>query len=60
MFAPEQQWAVGAEDLYFRHAVSPYVGERLLGRVKQTVVRGRTVFERGEFPGSPVGREVRV
>ena len=60
VLAPEEEWRVTAEDLHFRHAVSPYVGERLRGRVKQTVVRGRTVFARGAFPGSPAGREVRV
>ena len=60
VFAPEEEWTVGAEDLYFRHAVSPYVGERLRGRVKQTVVRGRRVFAGGDFPGLPAGREVRV
>ncbi len=60
VFAPEERWTVAAKDLHFRHAVSPYVGQRLRGRVKQTVVRGRTMFERGEFPGSPAGREVRV
>ena len=59
VFAPEEEWLGTAEDLLFRHAVSPYVGERLRGRVKQTVVRGRTVFERGTFPGAPAGREVR-
>ena len=59
VFAPEEPWTVASEDLHFRHAVSPYVGERLRGRVKQTVVRGRTVFEQGSFPGSPAGREVR-
>ena len=60
VFAPEEEWTVAPEDLHFRHAVSPYVGQRLRGRVKQTVVRGRTVFERGSFPGSSAGREVRV
>ena len=60
VFAPEEDWTVAPEDLHFRHAVSPYVGERLRGRVKQTVVRGRTVFARGNFPELPAGREVRV
>ncbi len=60
VFAPEEEWTVTAEDLHFRHAVSPYVGERLRGRVRQTVVRGRTVFARGDFLGVSAGREVRV
>ncbi len=60
VFAPEERWTVTPEGLHFRHAASPYAGERLRGRVKQTVVRGRTVFERGSFPRAPAGREVRV
>ncbi len=60
VFAPQEPWTVAPEDLYFRHAVSPYAQERLRGRVKQTFVRGRTVFTRGAFPGLPAGREVRV
>ena len=60
VFAPEEPWTVAPEDLHFRHAVSPYVGQRLRGRGKQTVVRGRTVFERGDFLGAPFGREGRV
>ena len=60
VFAPEEPWTVTPEDLRFRHALSPYVGQRLRGRVKQTVLRGRTVFARGVFPEAPAGQEVRV
>ena len=59
VFSPEEEWVVGEEDLWFRHKVSPYVGERLRGRVKKTFVRGIPVFDEGRFYGEPVGREVR-
>jgi allantoinase len=59
VFAPEERWTVRVADLHFRHAVSPYVGRTLTGRVKRTILRGRTVFENGRFVGEPAGREVR-
>ena len=39
-----------ADDLYYRHQQSPYVGRTLQGQVVQTLVRGVTVYERGQFP----------
>jgi allantoinase len=57
-FAPEESFTLTAGDLHFRHAVSPYVGERLTGRVKRTILRGQTVFADGQFAGEARGREV--
>jgi allantoinase len=48
-----------AEDLYYRHRHSPYVGRSLRGRVVRTLVRGVSVFCEGEFVGGGVGRLVR-
>jgi allantoinase len=59
VFAPEESFTVTRDDLYFRHPISPYVGERLTGRVQQTILRGQLVFDHGRFPGGPVGREAR-
>jgi allantoinase len=58
VFDPEKEFAVSADRLHQRHAVSPYLGERLSGGVKRTYLRGRLVFEAGIFPGEPVGREL--
>ncbi len=58
VFDPEAEFVVSAERLYFRHAVTPYLGERLRGVVRQTVLRGETVFNEGTFPGAKTGREV--
>ena len=38
---------LSADDLLSRHKVSPYVGETFRGRVRRTLVRGRTVFADG-------------
>ena len=59
-FDPETEFVLGAERLHYRHRVSPYVGERLTGVVKETYVRGQCVFAEGEFPGEPAGKEYRL
>lgn len=48
-----------AEDLYYRHRHSPYVGRRLRGRVLRTLVRGRTVYRDGAVVGEPAGEYIR-
>jgi allantoinase len=58
VFSPEETWTVTEEDLWFRHKVSPYVGERLTGRVKRTFLRGECVFD-GAMVGLARGMEVR-
>jgi allantoinase len=57
VFDPESEFVVTAERLYYRHPVSPYLGEKLRGLVKATYLRGMPVFKDGEFPGAPIGRE---
>jgi allantoinase len=58
VFSPEETFTVSEGDLYFRHPVSPYAGERLRGRVLRTYLRGQLLFAEGRFVGEPAGREV--
>jgi allantoinase len=46
-------WEVRADDLFQRNRHSPFVGAMLRGRVERTLVRGVTVYRRGEFPAPP-------
>ena len=55
----ESEFTVTEDRLYYRHRVSPYLGERLRGVVKATFLRGTQVFVEGKFPGEPIGREYR-
>ena len=55
----EESFDVRAEDLHYRHRQSPYVGRRLRGAVRRTLVRGRTVFQGGEIVAEPQGRLIR-
>jgi allantoinase len=52
---PEAIFRVEATQLHHRHKVTPYAGRELCGRVETTFLRGRKIFERGEFPAGPVG-----
>jgi allantoinase len=57
VFDPEAEFTVTHDRLHHRHPLSPYIGERLHGMVKRTYLRGQLVFQEGEFPGEPRGRE---
>jgi allantoinase len=59
VFDPEGEFIVNEDRLYYRHRVSPYLGEKLRGVVKATYVRGDEVFAEGSFSGQPRGREYR-
>ncbi|HEX9067476.1 MAG TPA: allantoinase [Ktedonobacterales bacterium] len=49
-----------AEQLFYRHRQSPFVGQRLRGRVARTLLRGMTVYRDGQIIGLPRGRLVRA
>jgi allantoinase len=59
LFDPDASFEVSATDLHTRHAISPYVGERLRGKVIATWVRGLEVYRDGAFTGIREGEEVR-
>jgi allantoinase len=60
LFDPDAAYVVTEDALHYRHKVSPYMGETLLGRVRQTILRGEVVFSDGSFPGENMGREYRI
>jgi allantoinase len=59
IFEPEREFVVTEHNLFHRHPISPYLGEKLRGVVKATYLRGQPVFAEGKFPGGPIGRECR-
>jgi len=44
-----EKFVVRAEDLFYRHQQSPYVGRTLNGCVVQTILRGQTIFKHGKI-----------
>ena len=59
VFNPDEVFTLTEDRLHYRHPVSPYLGETLVGEVKATYLRGEKVFDCGSFIGTPMGREVR-
>jgi allantoinase len=53
---PDAEFVVDGASLYHRHAVTPYHGQRLRGRVRTTILRGAVVFDDGECCGPASGR----
>jgi allantoinase len=58
VFDPEAPMEITADRLYTRHRISPYVGEKLHGRVAATYLRGAPVFEADRLAAEPFGVEV--
>jgi allantoinase len=54
-----KQQTLGKEDLFYRHKQSPYVGRTFKGIIKQTLLRGQTVYADGRMIGKPDGRFIR-
>jgi len=53
---PEAETVVDGAALYHRHAVTPYHGRRLRGRVRTTILRGVVVFDDGACRGPASGQ----
>ncbi len=58
VFGPEDELLVEPEGLFMKHKVSPYLGQRLLGRVHTTLLRGACVYDGREHPGEPRGEHL--
>ncbi|HEY4950678.1 MAG TPA: allantoinase AllB [Candidatus Acidoferrales bacterium] len=52
---PEAKFRVDPAQLHHRYKVTPYAERELAGRVETTFLRGRKIFESGEFSAGPVG-----
>jgi allantoinase len=50
---------IRAEDLHYRHHISPYIGRKLCARVRRTLLRGQTVCIDGSITGVPTGQFLR-
>ena len=56
---PEQPWEVRADSLAYLNKFSAFVGTKGKGRPVATYLRGKAVFDHGEFVGEPGGRLLR-
>jgi allantoinase len=46
----DARYTLRAEDLHYRHKISPYIGMDLRGKVTCTIVGGKIVYQNGGFP----------
>lgn len=58
VFSEDEFFVLGKAEMLFRNKVSPYQGRKLRGVVKETYVRGRSVFSKdgGFAQGKPAGK----
>jgi allantoinase len=52
---PKKQFQVAGQRLHHRHKLTPYEGKTLSGVVEKTFLRGRKIYDDGEFVGRPHG-----
>jgi allantoinase len=52
---PDATFRVDPARLHHRHKLTPYAGLELMGIVETTFLRGKKIFERGEFCAAPAG-----
>jgi allantoinase len=52
---PEKEFKVAPEIIEFKNKITPYAGMNLRGVVETTFVRGKKVYERGQFAENPFG-----
>lgn len=55
----EKEFILKADDLFYKHKVSPYVGDYFRGTVVQTILRGTTIFKDGKIVSKPIGKHLR-
>lgn len=55
----KHKYTLKAEDLFYKHQVSPFVGDEFCGQVVQTILRGTTIFKDGKIVSKPIGRLLR-
>jgi allantoinase len=52
---PDRAFTLLAEQLFFKHRVSPYLGMRLKGQVQRTFLRGVEIYDGQGHPAGPIG-----
>ncbi len=57
VFNTEAAFTLSADQLHYRHPISPYLGETVTGRVAATYLRGESVWN-GSFEVTPRGKEI--
>ncbi|XP_033821577.1 allantoinase, mitochondrial [Periophthalmus magnuspinnatus] len=57
---PEKEFEIIEENIHHRNKLTPYLGMKLRGTVRGTVVRGKLVFWEGRFSPEPLGQHLLI
>ena len=52
---PQKSFTIGPETIHHRHKLTPYANREVAGAVETTFLRGRKIYDAGEFIGEPQG-----
>jgi allantoinase len=52
---PEKEFVLDSSHIHHRHKLTPYEGRILFGRVEKTFLRGKKIYDEGEFTSAPEG-----
>jgi allantoinase len=55
VFDPEVRFTVRGRELAQRHPITPYEGQRLRGKVRQSYLRGQIAYDTDRFSEQPLG-----
>lgn len=55
----DKEFTLKAEDLFYMHKVSPFVGRNFKGKINRTILRGNTVFKDGKIVSKAIGEFLR-
>jgi allantoinase len=56
VWSPEENFIVTEKEVFHRHKISPYVGQRLWGKIHQTYVGGELVYSNGHIKQKNKGK----
>lgn len=55
----DKEFTLRAEDLFYKHKASPFIGRKYKGKVNKTILRGNTIFDNGKIVSEPIGKFLR-
>lgn len=56
---PEVEFQVTEDIIEHRHKVTPYLYEKLFGKVQSTIINGQFAFENGNIGNTPYGKRIK-
>lgn len=57
---PEREFEIQEENIHHKNKLTPYLGLKLQGAVRATILRGRLVYEDGSFCAEPLGKHLLI